>query len=83
MSWVGLTCVCIDMFSPIQVSTYRDLQMGQIWQKQNPWFGNDLAKNGQVQQLSTAARNDMFKLMANIRHQTKCNTNSMWSFNVY
>ena len=32
MSSVGLTCVYIDMFSPIQVSIYRDLQMGQIWQ---------------------------------------------------
>ena len=46
MSWVGLTSVFSDMFSPIQVSTYRDLQMGQIWQKQTHWFGNDLAKNG-------------------------------------
>ena len=35
MSSVGLTCVYIDMFSPIQVSTYRDLQMGLIWQKKH------------------------------------------------
>ena len=43
MSWVGLTRVFSERFSPIQVSTYRDLQMGLIWPKKT-WFGNDLAK---------------------------------------
>ena len=35
MSWVGLTRVFSERFSPIQVSTYRDLQMGLIWPKKH------------------------------------------------
>ena len=46
MSSVGLTYVYIDMFSPIQVSIYRDLQMGQIWHKKTviwKWSGKKMA----------------------------------------